>query len=223
MIRIKVCGITREADFRLAAELGADYIGFVFHRPSPRYIEPAWAALLGQDLTGDGPLRVGVFVNEPVKTIAETIRIARLDRVQLHGEEGPDFNQGIPCPSWKAFRIGRLLDLDALEPYRHWAMLLADTRVEGVYGGSGVPMAADLAAEVVRRFPGVFLAGGITVHNLSRILTLGPGGIDFSSGLEERPGFKSPEKMQKIFDIVGALRETPSLFADHPAARFTKK
>lgn len=213
MTFVKVCGITREEDFRLAARLGADFLGFVFYRPSPRYIASDRAGEIGLGVVG--PRRVGVFVDEEPELINEVVRLARLDLVQLHGDEDPDFNRAIAVPCWKALRIGSLADVDGLEAYRHWPGLLADSRVLGIPGGSGVALEAELAKEIVRRFPRVFMAGGIAAHNLARILALGPGGIDLSSGLEDHPGIKSPAKIQEIFHIVGALRETPSSFTDH--------
>ena len=90
MVKVKICGITNLDDALHAVECGVDALGFNFYGKSPRFISPSDA----REVTGqfpDGVLRVGVFVNEHVDVIAETVRIAKLDAVQLHGEESPAF------------------------------------------------------------------------------------------------------------------------------------
>ncbi len=204
---IKICGITREADYRLAAELGADFIGFVFHRQSPRYINPLKAAAIGRELGGNAPLRVGVFVNEAAETINRVVEQAGLDLVQLHGEEGPTFHLAISCPCWKALRIGGRTEIQMMKDYRHWPGLLADARVDGLWGGSGKALREELAAEIVTAFPQVIIAGGIGVDTLEGVLRLQPGGIDVSSSLESEPGIKSKDKMDLFFQRYHLLKE----------------
>jgi len=202
---IKICGITREADYCLAASLGADYLGFVFYPQSKRFIDPQTAGWIGRTLSEGKPLRVGVFVNASVNEINRVVAVAGLDLVQLHGEEAPDFHEQIACPCWKGIRIGSQSDIDDMELYHHWSGLVADSRIDGLYGGSGKSVGAELAWEIVERFPNVMLAGGIGCDNLMEFISLNPGGIDLSSSLEEAAGIKSAEKMRSFFNVYSRL------------------
>lgn len=198
-MRIKICGITREQDYLAAASLGADYLGFVFYPHSGRHISPERAAEIGLGWTGEGPQRVGVFVDAPAALINWTVDVAGLHLVQLHGDEAPDFNLSIVCPCWKALRIGSESDLGKLDRYRHWPGLLVEPLTEGVYGGVGKVFSRSLLGHLLDCFPRLILAGGVARENLKQWFALGVSTVDLCSALEEAPGVKSLEKMTLFF------------------------
>src|SRR5215211_6317306 len=90
MTLVKICGITNLADAHVAVEAGADALGFNFYRPSPRYIAPHDAGAIIDQLP-ESVLKVGVFVNEDLKSVSHIVTEARLSAVQLHGDETPEY------------------------------------------------------------------------------------------------------------------------------------
>ncbi len=184
---VKVCGITNQADADAAAGAGA--IGFNFYAPSPRYLSPAEA---GQIETAAGVLRVGVFVNEP--RAAEIAREARLDVVQLHGDElmGPG---GFRV--WKAYRVTDEFSIEKLA-FQAEAFLL-DAPSE-LYGGSGQPFDWKRAQGGERK---ILLAGGLGPENIQEaIRTARPWGVDACSRLELRPGIKDHERVARFIELA---------------------
>ena len=103
--RIKFCGFTRPGDVRLACELGADAIGFVFARNSPRRIEPEEARAMRQALA---PLvdAVALFMDNPVDEVREVVRQIRPSLLQFHGDEDDAFCRGFGVPYLKAIPMG---------------------------------------------------------------------------------------------------------------------
>ncbi|MFO0368303.1 MAG: phosphoribosylanthranilate isomerase [Acidobacteriota bacterium] len=193
---VKVCGITNQADADAAAGAGA--LGFNFYRPSPRYVDPESAAAI---VTPAGVLRVGVFVNEP--RAVEIARQARLDVIQLHGDE-----QAAPAgfPVWKAFRVTSDFSMDRLT-FPAEAFLL-DAPGE-LYGGSGHTFdwtrakgAADWSrAKGAERK--ILLAGGLGPDNVQQaIATARPWGVDACSRLELRPGIKDHAKVARFIELA---------------------
>ncbi|MEA2339515.1 MAG: phosphoribosylanthranilate isomerase, partial [Thermoanaerobaculia bacterium] len=89
MTKIKICGITDEADALFCAEAGADFLGFIFVPSSPRHIEPEKAGEIAKRLreNANAPKIVGVFRDASVDYIREISNVVYLDIVQLHGSE----------------------------------------------------------------------------------------------------------------------------------------
>src|SRR4051812_27045906 len=88
MVKIKICGITNLDDARVAIEAGAEMLGFNFYRPSPRFIEADEARKIIDSLKRESEfIAVGIFVDEPLESVVETVRISGIDAVQLHGDE----------------------------------------------------------------------------------------------------------------------------------------
>jgi len=200
-IHIKICGITYPDDALLSEKLGASAVGFVFYPPSPRSVEPETAGIISGAL---GPFiaRVGVFVDEDPGKVMETVKTAHLTAVQLHGSESPEYVKsikGVHCI--KAFRVGKNFDPEVLRRYDGVTFLL-DTYDESGYGGTGKTFDWDCAL-ACKRYGRIILAGGLNKDTIGNaIQTVKPWGIDVSSGVEDRPGKKDPEKLHAFFDSI---------------------
>jgi len=207
--RIKICGLTREADLDAAVEAGADAIGFVFYPTSKRNVTPERAAQLRR--------RVPAFVDVvalTVKASQDQMR-AILDEVgpdllQFHGDESPETCRLPGRRYLRAFRVGApgLDSADALAAhcaqFGDAAGWLFDSYSAG-YGGSGLGFDRKLLATVQtapdRR--ALVLAGGLTPDNVGdAVRTLRPWAVDVSSGVEDSPGLKSIERVRAFIDAV---------------------
>ena len=137
MIAIKICGITREADGLAAAHTGAQALGFVFYGKSPRHVTPARANELMRVLP---PFitSVGLFVNATVEAVKDTLREVRLDLMQFHGDETPEYCMQFGVPFIKAVRVRPGIDLlQYARDFLHAKALLLDAYVDGTQGGTG--------------------------------------------------------------------------------------
>jgi phosphoribosylanthranilate isomerase len=203
MVHVKICGITNVEDAQAAVEAGAEALGFVFYRPSPRYVTPEQARNIIRTLP-PFVTTVGLFVDVPAATINDLTGRCGLDRIQLHGHETPAFCDLIAQPVIKAFRVKGADSLAHLPHYKVSAYLL-DAYVEGALpGGTGASFAWDLAAEAKPYGP-VILAGGLTPENVAvAVRQIRPYGVDVSTGVERAPGLKDHTKVQAF--IAGAKR-----------------
>ncbi len=195
---VKICGITRAEDAEAAVAYGAMAIGFIFWAKSRRYVEPARAQAIVRTL----PLfvtPVGVFVNESAEAMNAVAAQARLGAVQLHGDEGPELLDDLVPPVVKA--VGRIDEETATRwPLRVRLLVDADDQVHR--GGTGVRADWAAAAVLARQRP-IVLAGGITPANVAEaVTTVRPFGIDVSSGVEDAPGIKNPEKLRALFEAL---------------------
>jgi len=195
MIRVKICGITRPEDARLAVAAGADALGFVFHPGSPRCVAPEAV----RDMVRGLPpfvLAVGVFVDETPDRMNELAAFCGLDRIQLHGSEPQAVADSLSRPVIKAVRVRDRESLETLDRFRCRAFLL-DTHDPEAPGGTGKAFDWRLAAEAVARGHRVILAGGLTPENVAQaVRQVRPYGVDVSSGVEQEPGRKDPEKVR---------------------------
>ena len=206
MTRVKICGITNLDDALHAVDAGADALGFVFYKESPRHIFPEEAAGIIAQLP---PFvqAVGLFVNEQPDQVNEVADLCRLDLVQLHGDETPAYCQQIRRRVLKAFRVRSLTCLDPMADYRTAGILL-DTYSPSFYGGTGTAFNWEIAREAARRSRRIVLAGGLTPDNVAdAIRQVHPWAVDVSSGVEAAPGTKDHEKV-RLF-IRNAKEATP--------------
>ena len=202
-IRIKICGITRYEDAKVAAGLGVDALGFIFFPKSPRYISPEAAAVIIKQLP---PFvsRVGVFVDEEIDKVITIARTTGIDTIQLHGTESPRYCLRLPLPVIKAFSIDTGTDLTLLEQYDVAGFLL-DTWAAGRRGGTGKTFDWSVARAATAKYQRVILAGGINPQNIEEaVSTVLPYGIDINSGVEIKPGIKNPRKIRDAVQIVRA-------------------
>ncbi len=197
-VRVKICGITNLADAEAAVRFGADALGFIFYKKSPRYIDPREAGGIIEALP-PFVTKVGVFVNETLDEVRRAREEASLDRVQLHGDETPEYCSELGSGVIKAFRIRVRADIEKLALYDVPAYLL-DTYREGTPGGTGETFNWEIAVEASseRR---IILSGGLNAENVAMaIKTVRPYAVDVSSGVEAAPGKKDLEKMKKFID-----------------------
>ena len=202
MTRVKICGITNVDDALLAADCGADAIGFVF-ADSPRRIDFGEAA----EIAGAVPAfvaRVGVFVNAPLKLVTDCLATF-LDCVQLHGEESVFECEAVAfCRGRsriiKVFRVHDKSDLNILDRYKGvTGMFHLDTRVPGKKGGTGRTFDWNVAVEAKRWGKPVVLSGGLTPDNVGEAVgQVKPYAVDVSSGVESEPGVKDPKKVREF-------------------------
>lgn len=200
-MKIKVCGMTRASDAKLAAELGAWAVGFVFHPASPRYVTPQAAARIARELPA-GIERVGVFVDATAGAIRAVAGEVGLTLAQLHGDETPELAASLGMRFVRAVRPRNVADLGVLSGFSKAELLLVDGYSSAARGGTGVPADRELAREA-KRYGRLLLAGGLTPENVAgAIRDVQPDGVDVSSGVERAPGIKDEEKMRKFFEAA---------------------
>lgn len=229
--RIKICGITRAEDARLAASLGADYLGLVF-APSPRRVDPHAIRDWVREVSAEYPkVRwVGVFVDASEDEIARVAELVDLDLVQVHdrGSAGPlhsspaapGATSGAPVFGRSPVSARRRLIVavaagelgsavsgwsGAIAPDELYAFLV-DSAVEGRTGGTG--HAFDWSALPPDRPEGIFLAGGLSPENVAdAIRAVRPFAVDASSRLEGAPGIKDPQRLRAFFEAIRAMAD----------------
>lgn len=209
MTRVKVCGITRPEDAEAADRAGADAVGLIF-APSPRRID-LWQATAIERVLSPWIVRVGVFVDAGLAAMDRAIAAARLDVLQLHGRETPEFvrkvREEFGLRIVKSVRVGDGLDLVRLDEYEVDAFLF-DTYVPGRAGGTGKTFDWDLAVPWARRVR-LILAGGLTPENVGEaVRRVRPYGVDVASGVEREPGVKDHTKMQRFIANVRQMEAT---------------
>lgn len=200
MVKVKICGITNLEDALIAAEYGADALGFIFYEQSSRYINPGDARAIIRELP---PFvdAVGVFVNEDVDEIRKIKGFTGIDVVQLHGDEIPKICEDLDTKVIKAFRIKGIEDVGSLAYYKNKVSgCLLDTYSEALPGGTGEPFDWDLATEA-KQYGRIILAGGLTPANVSEaVKKVRPYAVDVASGVEERPGKKDHKKVKSFIE-----------------------
>ena len=201
-MKIKICGITNLADARYAAAAGADYLGFVQYRKSPRFLEPSSAKEIIDWVFGSSS--VGIFVNETPEEVNRISDLASFELVQLHGSETVAICKAINRPVIKAFRIRPGTTVDDMRrqmtPFAEAVeYFLLDAFDEAEPGGTGKRVDWNLAHTLASEFP-LFLAGGLNPKNaVQAAQTVQPFALDVSSGLESEPGRKDFGKIDAFF------------------------
>lgn len=196
-VEIKICGLTDAADACLAANLGADYLGFVFFAGSPRAITVQGAQEIRRQLPPAARL-VGVFVDAARDTVVRTAEACGLHAVQLHGGEDVRDFDAMPLPVWRAVHC-RLdgswqPDPDAWPAARY----VVDSFHGGRHGGTGITADWPRARVLAGRYP-CMLAGGLTPDNVAEAIRhTRPVGVDVASGIESAPGHKDQALMRRF-------------------------
>ena len=205
MTKVKICGITNLEDALLAAELGADELGFNFYKGSKRYLLPQDA----REIIDQSPKRsgnVGVFVNEPIDSLLDIADFAGIDGIQLHGDEDMAYIEKLQKRTKrfiiKAFRVapdflvGDVLDWPLTFP-------LFDTHSSDRFGGTGETFDwEEFGVDIYLWFPvSAYLAGGLNPENVAdAVRVVRPYAVDVASGVEAQPGKKDPNKMKAFIE-----------------------
>jgi len=206
--RIKICGLTREADVLEAVEAGSDAIGLVFYERSPRHVTLARAAELAK-LLPPFVTPVGLFVNASKEQVAEAVAAIPHLLLQFHGDETPEQCRHSGRPYLRAARMTADFDLlNCAHQFHDAAGLLLDAHVEG-YGGGGKVFDWSLIPANVHS--PVVLSGGLHAQNvLTGVLQVRPWAVDVSSGVEAGKGLKDAQLMRQF---CAAVREADALVA----------
>jgi phosphoribosylanthranilate isomerase len=209
MTRVKICGNTNYEHARLAVDLGADYLGFIFAPSSKRVITVEKAAEILAKLP-DFKNTVGVFCNQPKKEVEAIAERLRLKFLQFHGEE-----TALYCGSFiqkgyeiiKTFHVKDAMSLKRLDEYNVSAFLF-DTFSQTEKGGTGVPFDWSVIEDKPYVHDKLFLAGGLNPSNVAQAIEkVRPFAVDVASGVESGPGIKDPELLRAFIESAKGVRE----------------
>ena len=212
---IKICGLTRAEDAGMCANLGVDWLGFIFHPSSRRKADPGQVAAFETGLA----TRVGVFVDQTPADVRRIMAEARLDLAQLHGDQGREFCQTVgPERIIKVFWPERYseaaeLSLAMADFAEAAAFFLLDAGKDG--GGHGRHLASDTLAGLLSPRPWL-LAGGLTPASVRDFAAKPPEGLigfDFNSRVETSPGLKDSHMVAEAVEAVIGLDRSKKLFS----------
>lgn len=207
--RIKICGITRAEDLACAVQEGADAIGMVFYQKSPRFLALEQARSLRLQVPPFVDV-VALFVNPDPSWVREVQAQVQPDLLQFHGDEKPEFCEAFDARFLKALRVGApSLDTPAglLNECRRFGSAsgwLFDSFTPE-YGGSGKTFDYRLLADVMQHPEArpLILSGGLGGPDMAdKLRQVRPFAVDVSSGVEERPGIKSADKIRAFVQAV---------------------
>lgn len=223
MIHTKICGIQRVEDALVAAAAGADYIGLVFVPERRRRLAVDVAAEIAAGLRkslSSPPQAVGLFADQPLDQVIETIKICKLDLAQLCGQESPEYCRQVMAATGaeiiKVLHIAATESVDdsgreggaekRIAPYRDaGCRVTLDRLVEGLQGGTGQSFDWEVAARLSGKGYEFLLAGGLTPDNVAQaVAQVRPWGVDVSSGVETN-GEKAPAKIHAFINNARAI------------------
>lgn len=213
IVDAKICGIRTPEVLEAAAKHGARWVGFVFYPPSPRSVAPDLGAELAR-MVPTGLRSVGLFVDPTEDELEAVLGRVPLDMIQLHGAETPERVAEIrgrwAMPVMKAIKIATVEDLSAIPAYEAVAdRLLFDAKppkgVASLPGGNGLAFDWSILSGRTWSKPWM-LAGGLTEANVAEaVARTGATVVDVSSSIEERPGHKTPERVERFLAAVRAV------------------
>ncbi len=215
-VEVKICGLKTEAALDAALDGGADYVGFVFHGPSPRNIDIATARVLAEKARGRAKI-VALLVDPDDALLDEVVAGLAPDLIQLHGAESPERTAAIAArgkrPVMKAIKVESARDALTSLAYKDSAALILfdakapEGRAGALPGGNGVAFDWQ-ALESVRGKMAFMLAGGLTPLNVAEaIRRTGAGAVDVSSGVESRPGEKDPRLIARFLHAAKTAKQ----------------
>lgn len=208
----KICGLTDATAVEAAVQHGADMVGFVFYPPSPRNLGAEQAEALLNEVPS-GIDRVGLFVDPETDFLDKILAKARLDLLQLHGDETPERCRAISVyfglPIIKAIKVSTKADLTAAKDYEDavdWLMFDARPPADSALpGGNGKAFDWTILKGAEFKRPWL-LAGGLTPDTLPQaVQQSGARAVDVSSGVESAPGIKDPAKIHAFLDAARRL------------------
>lgn len=199
-LQVKICGMRDPQNIKEIENLSPDFIGFIFYPLSKRFVGVDFK----MPLINSAIKKVGVFVNDTVKNIVETVEKHKLDFVQLHGNESPEFCNKLKKVTnvIKAFGIDKEFDFSTLTDYENCcSYFLFDTKTNE-YGGSGKTFNWNLLKSYTGNKP-FFISGGIAIENISQITKLKSQhpsifAVDLNSKFELEPAIKDVHKLKRL-------------------------
>jgi phosphoribosylanthranilate isomerase len=206
-VKVKICGLTKLADARAAAEAGADFLGFVF-APGPRRLDPATARAFWDELPRGVPT-VAVFRDQTIEEVEGVLRLVRPSYLQFHGAERPGFCRVFGRPVIRALPARVPEDLAMAEAF----LDVAEIFLVDLPKGDGGTLPAPVARMAVSLPKPVLLAGGLTPANVRAIVEeFQPFGVDVARGVESAPGVKDHALVREFIHNAKqatALKEGP--------------
>ncbi len=201
--RVKICGITRTEDAVSVVESGADAIGLVFYRPSPRAVDIKQAQQIVKAVPAFVTV-VALFVNPTIEQVRETLEHVRIDLLQFHGDEENDFCRQFQRPFIKAIRVRQTSDVVAARlRFADACGLLLDSYQPGVPGGTGLTFDWNMIPADEQKSLPLILAGGLTPKNVAHAIEqVHPYAVDVSGGVEANKGIKDAAKIKQFLSEV---------------------
>lgn len=209
MVQVKICGLTNLEDAVVAADAGADFLGFIFYAKSKRSVPPKVVQGIANELRKrpSCPKLVGVFVDEDMETMLSVLESCQLDFAQLHGSEVPslvnDPNSPLYGRSFRALRPQSIMEAEAeaewyiAESPGQMPTLLMDAYHPEMPGGTGDLSDWEIGKHIVGMTGGLLLAGGLTADNVAQaIREVRPYGVDVASGVEASAGKKNHDAVR---------------------------
>jgi phosphoribosylanthranilate isomerase len=206
MTKVKICGIKTMEQSSAALDAGAEFLGFVFYRPSHRYVDCVTASRIiaaCRATHGDSSVwqAVGVFVDEERSRVDSIVAAANIDIAQLCGDEDAEYCRSLAVPVLRAVHVGAD-GATSIPPHAEqlgaWRLLL-DTKADGMFGGTGRTYPWTVVREPAAEG---FVAGGLTVQNVSAAIEQAhPWAVDVSGGVE-RNRVKDARLMRDFIEEV---------------------
>jgi phosphoribosylanthranilate isomerase len=208
MTKVKICGLTRPEDAKLAVELGAWTLGMIMWPASPRYVDPQHAAEIADQYRRSAEI-AGVFVDAKIDHVVQLANEIGLSIIQLHGNEGQQYCEVVAQRTGarviKAFRVQNRSVLAEMGKYWDVNYHLLDSYKAGVPGGTGQTFDWSFVRESKHTAP-LILSGGLTPENVAEAITVvRPYAVDVASGVELAPGVKDQDKMRAFFQAVRSV------------------
>lgn len=211
-VAVKICGLSEPKTLATAVDSGAAFVGFVFFRRSPRYVDAVTAAKLTTHVPR-AVTTVGLFVDPTDADLKTTLNAVDLDALQLHGQETPErvlaIRKTFGLPVMKSVGVSTARDVTAASAYldsADWLLFDAKPAADASRpGGNAAAFDWTLLRTFTAKIPWM-LAGGLTAKNVQdAIAASGAKGVDVSSGVETQPGVKSAAKIRAFIKAVKAL------------------
>ncbi|MBD3425839.1 MAG: N-(5'-phosphoribosyl)anthranilate isomerase [Candidatus Omnitrophica bacterium] len=211
MVKVKICGITNFEDAKRSSEYGADLLGFIFVKGTPRHIEPDEAVGIIDRVKKRYPKvgMVALFKDERLETVKQFLSGQRFDHVQLHGTESPEYCMSVagsaPVGVMKVFKVDRAIVPNGgnyPEDYKNADYFVFDTYHPERDGGTGLRFDWDALNDLSEDVRGrTFVAGGLDPDNVAdAVRAVAPYGVDTSSGVEKQPGKKDATLLKEFIE-----------------------
>lgn len=201
--QVKICGLTQAEEAVRCADLGADAVGLVFYKNSPRYVTPEKARSICRKLPS-AIAKVGVFVNEPLASLVPIALSCGLTAVQLHGNEPPKFTREVMNQGLQVIKVLYMEGRPGIDQAHTYdaSVFLVECAKGIMPGGNAMAWNWRDAADFGTAYPMV-LAGGLNPANVGEaIIDAMPDAVDVSSGVESAPGKKDLHRVRQFIEAV---------------------